>query len=103
MVERNTLGELPGIHEDVVRDIFEIAKQKGLLDIKAKRNDIASIFHGEIQRGLESKLLIEEGLLVIRQHEHKRNIEDLLQPAREFEGNGVAEMQTAAAGTATSV
>jgi hypothetical protein len=103
LVERDTLGELPGIHENVVRNILEIAIQEGFLDIEAKRNDITSIFHGEFQRSLECKLLVEEGLLIVRQHEHKRNIEDLLQPAREFEGDGVAEMQTATARAAASV
>jgi hypothetical protein len=87
----------------VVRDVLEVAVDESLLDVEAKSNDIASVFHGEFKRSLEGEFLVEKSLLVICQHEDERHVKDLLQPACKFEGNGVAQMQTAAAGATTRV
>lgn len=83
--------------------VLEIAVQEGLLNIKTKRNDVSGILHSICQRLLERQVVLEQRLLIVRQHENQGHIEDILQPLCKFQWDRVAKVKTASAGTATGV
>ena len=103
LVEGDELGELPGIHEEVVAEVLEIAVEEGLLLVEAEGNDVLGILHGEGEGIFKGQVLLEEGFFVVCQHEDEGHVEDILQPLCELERDGVAEVQAAGAGATAGV
>lgn len=58
---------------------LHIRKDECLFQVKAYSYDVCSILNGEFPAFLLRKLLVVEELLVICQHDDKRNIEDILE------------------------
>lgn len=103
LVEGDELRELPGVHEEVVAQVLQVTVQECLLDVESESNDVARILHGIRKGVLESEVVLEQGLLVVRQHEYQRHVEYVLQPLGELEGDGVSQMQAAGARPAAGV
>lgn len=103
LVEGNQLAELPHVHEDVSTGVLQIAVDERLLLIEATGNDVLCILQPKLVRLLEGELLLEQGLLIVRQHDDQRYIEDILQPSCELERDRVTEVEGAARGTTTGV
>lgn len=103
LVESNQLSELPGVHEEMVRNVLQIAIDEGLLNVEAEGNNVAGIFHSVVHGLLEADAVLEQGLLVIRQHENQRHVKHILQPFRKLQRDGVSQVQTAGAGPAAGV
>jgi len=100
LVVGDELGEFPGVHEDMVGDVFEIAEDEGLLDVESEGDKILCVFQTVFVRLFKSERVLEQGLFVVRQHEYEGYVEHLLQPARELQRDGVSQVQ--AAGTWTT-
>lgn len=103
LVESDQLGELPGVHEEMAAQVLKIAVKESLLLVEAKRNDISCVLHGVFQSLFKCQVVLEQRLLVIRQHENQGHIKDILQPLCELERNCVTKVKTTGAGTATCV
>ena len=103
LVESDQLSELPSVHEEVVANVLQVAVDEGLLEIEAQGDDVLGVLHGKVQRILERYGVLEEGLLVVRKHEDQRDVEHILQPLGELQGNSVTQVQTAGTGTTTGV
>jgi hypothetical protein len=95
LVKRNQLRKLPRVHEEVAANVLEITVDERLLQIEPKRNNILGVLHGVVQRLLKRQTILEQRLLVIRKHEHERDVEHILQPLCECERDRVAQVQTA--------
>ena len=83
--------------------VLEITIHKRLLDIETQSDNVARILHAVRQRLLKRQVILEQGLFVVRQHEDQGHIKDLLQPSCELEGDRVAQVEAAGAGSATRV
>lgn len=103
MVESDQLSELPGVHEEVVANIFQVAVNEGLLEIESQGNNVLGVLHGEVHGILERYAILEQSLLVVRKHEDQGDVENILQPLGELQGDGVTQVQTAGTGTTTGV
>jgi hypothetical protein len=87
LVEWNQPRKLPGIHQEMVAQVFQVAVDEGLLDVKAESDNITSIVHTILHGILKVYSFLEDGLLVVRQHEHQGDIETLLEPLSELQGD----------------
>ena len=103
LVEGDQLGELPGVHEEVVAEVFQVAVDESLLGIETKCDDVAGIVEGILHGILAGERFVEDGLLVIRQHEDQGHVEALLKPLGELHGDGVSEMETTGTGAPAGV
>ncbi len=61
------------------RDEFGIDEDEGLLDIEPHRNDVHRVLQGEPTCFIETELRTMQKFLIIGQHNHQRNVEDILQ------------------------
>ena len=95
LVKGDQLSELPSVHQEVRADVFQVAVDERLLHVKAQGNDILGVVHRILHCLFEGEAVLEQGLLVVRKHEDQRNVEDILQPLRERQRDGVPQMQAA--------
>lgn len=87
----------------MISEILEVAVNERLLGVETEGNDVAGVVQGILHCVLAGQAVVEDGLLVIRQHEDQRHVETLLQPLGKLHGNGVSKMQAASAWTSPGV
>jgi len=63
-----------------VPDVIEVGEDKGGVDIEAARDDVFGVFVPEPVAVLKLQLRLEEEFLVVRQLDHQRHVEGLLEP-----------------------
>lgn len=77
-------GDVAGNADDVLvefsSNVLEIAEDEGLLDVEADRDDVLGVVLAEADNILDCELILEEELFVVRQHDDKRDVKDILQP-----------------------
>lgn len=83
--------------------IFQVAEDERLFLVKPKGDEVLGIVHPVFQRFLERSTILEQRLLVVRQHEHQRDVKDVLQPLRELQRYSVAQVQASGTRTSTGV
>ena len=87
----------------MVPDVFQVAVDERLLNIKAEGNNVPRIVHGVLQSVLEGGPVLEKGFLVVRKHEDQGYVEDVLQPFRKLEGDGMTQVQAPGTGSSPGV
>lgn len=58
--------------------VLQVAEDEGFFDIKAYAYDILTILTRKTKNLFDRKVVFEEEFLIIRQHDNKRNIENIL-------------------------
>lgn len=84
-------------------EIFKIAEDEGLVNIKPHSNDVFCIVSGELHYFFERELLPKQSLLIIGKLYDQWHVEDILKPAGELERDGMSDVYTAGTWTAASV
>ena len=59
---------------------LKVAEYKGFFRIKAERYNVSCILLGEFDDVLNGKILLEQKLFVVCQHDDERNVEYILKP-----------------------
>ena len=94
LVEGDVLGQAHNVLVEGATHKLEIAEDEGLVGIEADSNDILGVVAAVALNLLDRPLVREEVLLVVGHHDDQRNIEGVLKPFCELEGNGVAHVDT---------
>eukprot|EP00754_Rhynchopus_humris_P036804 Rhum_TRINITY_DN18897_c0_g1::Rhum_TRINITY_DN18897_c0_g1_i1::g.168709::m.168709 len=82
--------------------VLEVAEDKGLLRVEAEGNDVLDVLERHVLDLVHGQVLPVE-LLVVRDLDHQRDIERVLKPLREHEGDQVPHVHRFAARTPAGV
>lgn len=83
--------------------VVEIRVDKSLFLVETHRDDVLGIFFGEFDCLFHREALLEQKLLIIRQHDDERHVENVLQPFGELERDCVTNVHGIAARSTSSV
>lgn len=103
LVEGDVLGQAHNVLVEGATHKLEIAEDESLVGIEADGNDILGVVAAVALNLLDRPLVGEEVLLVVGHHDNQRNIECILKPLCELEGNGVANVDTVGGRAAAGV
>lgn len=103
LVRRYSPCEFNRVLVKVAAHVLEIGVDESLLDVESHGNNILCILFGKLHSLFNSKLVLEKELLVIRQHDDQRNIEDVLEPLGKLKWNGMSNVHAIAARSAACV
>mmetsp|Transcript_5657 Transcript_5657/g.22337 ORF Transcript_5657/g.22337 Transcript_5657/m.22337 type:complete len:276 (-) Transcript_5657:172-999(-) len=102
LVERHALGDAHHVVIERPAEVVEVRENERALRVEAARDDVLAVGAREALRLLDAEVL-PHALLVIRQLDHQRHLERVLQPLGELEGDEVAHVQRLRARAAAGV
>jgi len=102
LVASNGSGDL-GDGRIEVLDVVCVLENKSLRNIKTACNNILSILKTKTASFFKSQITLPVEFFIISELDHKRNVENTLQPLGELEWHQMAEMESIRRGATTSI
>ena len=103
LVEGDVLGQAHNVLVEGATHKLEIAEDESLVGIEADSDDVLGVVAAVTLNLLDRPLVGEEVLFVVGHHDNQGNIEGVLKPFCELEGNGVANVDTVGGRAAAGV